>query len=309
MAAQGGNSQSLDPVKDYCFRFDHQCLLPHLRNWSSSIATNAQQPSSKMTPCTSTWGSRHLLILLASTDKPIAPSQSVIVRCAYQCRLQVVFVLTLTDEYMITVDLILLGLGLAKSAFSIAANPTTGSQPPQVVRGTMYHGPQGDDGIYLYGGTTSYVNTSFSGWQPPTPSTYTLWSYDTKSRQWTHYNVEQSAPYRPSNGAAAEAIDQGLAFYFNGELNSGSSQGINIMNLTSIFVSGMIVVNTTDQTARNLSTAQVSIDQARARGRMQYIPGIGEKGILVLIGGSTYPANQLKNIDSDNFVRCKLSVE
>ena len=220
-----------------------------------------------------------------------------------------IFVLTLTDEYMITVDLSLLGLGLAKSAFNITANPTTGSVPPQVVRGTMYHGSQGDDGIYLYGGTTSYANTSFPGWQPPTPSTYTLWSYDTRSRQWTHYNVEQSAPYRPSNGAAAEAVDQGLAFYFNGELDSGSSQGIDIMNLTSVFVSGMVVVNTTDQTARNLSTAQVSIDQARARGRMQYVPGIGEKGILVLIGGSTFPANQLNNMDSGNFVSRKMSVE
>ena len=220
-----------------------------------------------------------------------------------------IFVLMLTDEYMITVDLSLLGLGLAKSAFSITANPTTGSLPPQVVRGTMYHGSQGDDGIYLYGGTTSYANTSFPGWQPPTPSTYTLWSYDTRSRKWTHYNIEQSAPYRPSNGAAAEAVEQGLAFYFNGELDSGSSQGIDIMNLTSVFVSGMVVVNTTDQTARNLSTAQVSIDQARARGRMQYVPGIGEKGILVLIGGSTFPANQLNNMNSGNFVSCKMSVE
>lgn len=26
MVAQSANSLSLDPVKDYCFRFDHQCL-------------------------------------------------------------------------------------------------------------------------------------------------------------------------------------------------------------------------------------------------------------------------------------------
>ena len=213
---------------------------------------------------------------------------------------------------MINVDLTLLGLGLAsgsESAFSITENSTTGSLPPQVVRGTMYYGSQGDDNIYLYGGTTSYANTSFPGWQLPTPSTYTLWSYDTKSRQWTQYNIEQNAPYRPSNGAAAEAVDQGLAFYFNGELNNGSSQGINIVNGSSFFVSGMIVVNATDQTARNLSTAQVSIDLARVRGQMQYIPKVGEKGILVLIGGSIFPANQLNNLESTVLVRCKMSIK
>ncbi len=221
-------------------------------------------------------------------------------------------VLTLADEYMINVDLSLLGLGLAyesESAFNITANSITGSLPPQVVRGTIYHGSQGDDSVYLYGGTTSYANTSFLGWQPPTSSTYTLWSYDTKYKQWTNHNVEQSAPYRSSNGAAAEAVDQSLAFYFNGELDSGSSQGIDIRNGTGVFISGMVVVNTTDQTARNISTTQVSIDLARARGRMQYIPGVGGKGILVLIGGSSFPANQLKKVNSDNLVRCKISMK
>ena len=210
-------------------------------------------------------------------------------------------VLTLADEYMINVDLSLLGVGLAyesESTFNITASPITGFLPPQVIRGTMYQGSQGDDNIYLYGGTTSYVNTGFPGWQPPTPSTYTLWSYDTKYRQWTNYNVEQSAPYRPSNGAAAEAADQGLAFYFNGELDSGSSQGIDLKNDTGVFVSGMVVVNTTDQTARNLSTAQVSIDLARAyvffgaflplfsieNGRAKYLLGTkGEHVFLVSI--------------------------
>ena len=225
-------------------------------------------------------------------------------------RIQMISVLTLVDEYMVNVDLSLLGIGFtneSESAFNITANPTTGALPPQVVRGTMYYGSQDNNNIYLYGGTTSYVNTSFLGWQPSTPSTYTLWSYDTKSRQWARYNIESSAPCRPSNGAAAEAIDQGLAFYFNGELDGGSSQGINIRNDTSVFITGMIVVNTTDQTARNLSTAQVSMDLARAGGRMIYIPEIGGKGILVLIGGSIFPANDLNNVNSGTLVSCKIS--
>lgn len=134
---------------------------------------------------------------------------------------------------------------------------------------------------------TAYI---FTGEQP-------LWSYDPGSTQWSQFDVSQNAPYRPSNGAAAEAVGQGLAFYFNGELDSGSSSQLGIVAGTNVFVTGMVVINTTDQTARNLSTAPVSQDLARARGRMQYIPGVGEKGILVLVGGSSFPANQLDSTD------------
>ena len=28
VVAQGANAQSLDPIKNYCFRFDHQCMCP-----------------------------------------------------------------------------------------------------------------------------------------------------------------------------------------------------------------------------------------------------------------------------------------
>lgn len=97
-------------------------------------------------------------------------------------------------------------------------------------------------------------------------------------------------------------MDQSLAFYYNGELDSGSLQQFDIISGTNIFLSGMIVINTTDQTARNLSTAQVDANLARARGRMQYIPGVGEKGVLVLIGGSTFTANQLDGTDIINLV-------
>ena len=140
-------------------------------------------------------------------------------------------------------------------------------------------------------------------------STYSLWSLDTKSTQWSQFDVSHNAPYRPSNGAAAEAVDQSLAFYFNGELDSGSLQQMEIISGTNIFLSGMIVINTTDQTARNLSTVQVDPNLARARGRMQYISGVSEKGILVLIGGSAFPANQLNTPNSVNFVRCKMSMK
>ena len=174
--------------------------------------------------------------------------------------------------------------------------------PPQVVRGTLYQGAQDDDSISLYGGTTSSQNTSFPGWQSPASPNYSLWSFDTISTRWSQFDISLTAPYRPSNGAAAEAVDQSLAFYFNGELDSGSSSQVGIISGNNVFLSGMVVINTTDRTARNLSTAQVDANLARARGRMQYLPGVGEKGALVLIGGSTFPANQLDSTDIVNLV-------
>ena len=191
---------------------------------------------------------------------------------------------------------------ISETATNITANPTTGSIPPQVVRGTLYQGNQSDDTVYLYGGTTSSAKTNFPGWQAAVAPTYSLWSYDTKSTQWSQFDISQNAPNRPSNGAAAEAVEQGLAFFFNGELDSGSASDSGIISGNNVFISGMVVINTNDQTARNLSTAQVSADLARARGRMQYIPGVGKNGILVLIGGSSFSANQLDSTDIVNLV-------
>ena len=191
---------------------------------------------------------------------------------------------------------------ISETSTNITANPTTGSIPPQVVRGALYQGAQNDDRIYLYGGTTSFQNTSFPGWQSPAPPTYSLWSFDTTSTQWSQFDISRNAPYRPSIRAAAEAVDQSLAFYFNGELDSGSSSQLGSISGNNVFLSGMVVINTTDQTARNLSTAQVDASLAWARGRMQYLPTVGEKGVLVLIGGSTFPANQLDSTDVVNLV-------
>lgn len=238
-------------------------------------------------------------------DLLMAPSPSVIVLYTSLALSRQLIELMIADEYVISVNLSNSWdwkTNISETASNITADPSTGSLPPQVVRGTLYQGTQNDDSIYLYGGTTSYANTSFPGWQPPYPSTYSLWSYDPESTQWSQIDVGQSAPYRPSNGAAAEAVDQGLAFYFNGELDSGSSQGNGIITGTNVFVSGMVVINTTDQTVRNLSTIQVSADLARARGRMQYVPGVGQKGILVLIGGSSFEANLLDSTDIINLV-------
>lgn len=83
---------------------------------------------------------------------------------------------------------------ISEKAINITANPTTGTLPPQVVRGALFQGPPSNSEIYLYGGTTDFSNTSFPGWETPGAAQYSLWSYNTVSTQWQQYNVGQDAP-------------------------------------------------------------------------------------------------------------------
>ena len=109
---------------------------------------------------------------------------------------------------------------------------------------------------------------------------------------------------RPSSASSAEAPDLGLAFYFNGEMDSGSAVGSGVGGLNDkVFLKGMIVLDTKNQTARNVSTSAVSGDKPRSRGRMQYVPGIGKKGILVQIGGNQKPVNDTKDRHVGDLVR------
>ena len=169
---------------------------------------------------------------------------------------------------------------------------------PVLSRGALYGGATGDDNIYLYGGTTSYSNTSDPAWEPPTSSQYSLWSYNTVSKSVAQYNISGESPYRPSSGAYAQAADQGLAFYMNGEVDSGSStetQGLG--DSKKYFLDGMMVINTTERTAQNLSTAAVADGQPRTYGSLQYVPGVGQNGILVHFGGSDQNGNLVKNTE------------
>lgn len=211
------------------------------------------------------------------------------------------------DEYLIAIDLSASWdwkTNISETALKKTSNPTTGSTVPSLVRGALYQGAANDSNIYLYGGTTSYINTSFPGWQPPSPSTYSLWSYNTVSKKWDQFDTTSASPYRPNSGAYTEAPDQGLAFYFNGEIDSGSSTATQVLgDFVKIFLTGMIVIDTSQHTVRNLSTNAVSGDQPRTRGRLQYVPGIGEKGILVSFGGSQKQVTELDNMEVGNLVR------
>lgn len=191
---------------------------------------------------------------------------------------------------------------ISMKALNKTANPSTGTVPPLVVDAALYSGPTTDTSIYLYGGTTSYVNTSFPGYQDPTSSQYALWSYDTAGDEWSQYDVSLHAPNRPAGGAYAEAPEQGLAFWLNGYINNGTSNKLEEWDGLLEYMNGLIVIDTNKQTATNVSTSSLK-NFPRVRGGLTYIPGIGEKGILVSVGGATKSTSDTTDSNQGSFVR------
>jgi hypothetical protein len=168
------------------------------------------------------------------------------------------------------------------------ANPNTGTSPPSLVRGGIYGGAPTDNNIYILGGTKSQLNSSFANVYPE-PSTYSLWAFDTSGQSWNQYDVSAAMPQRPSRGSYAEAPDQGLAFYFNGQIDKGSSTQTTKLGNDTLGMGGLIMLNMTAEAgplARNLSTSSFGPDAAVASSELVYVSEIGEKGILVEMGGT-----------------------
>ena len=76
----------------------------------------------------------------------------------------------------------------------------------------------------------------------------------------------------------------------------------NLANTTTIPLEGMIIVNTDNQTARNVSTSAVVGDMPRTGGGLQYISGFGGKGILFHIGGNQKHVNDTSDTDTDDLI-------
>lgn len=172
------------------------------------------------------------------------------------------------------------------SPISLIRKNTGSETPPNLSRGAFYAGPSNGTKLYTYGGTVdSSLNSSWDGFQRPTSNQYALWSYDLNNGNWAHENTTSDTTLiRPASGASAEASELGLGFWFNGEQDNGTSSESNDLWNTVKFLKGMIVLDFNTGEAKNISTAAVS-DLARTRGEMVYIPGVGQSGILVLMGG------------------------
>jgi len=132
---------------------------------------------------------------------------------------------------------------------------------------------------------------------------YSLWAYDTNTQIWDHFDTSHGTTYRPSSGPYAEASELGLGFYFNGEIDSGSApETQSLGDGVNLFLEGMVVIDTAARTTRNVSTSSVTGTNARNRGGLQYVPGIGEKGILVAFGGAEKPLGKPDNVEADDWV-------
>lgn len=183
-----------------------------------------------------------------------------------------------------------------------AANPDTGTKPPQVVRGALYQGMSDDPNIYLYGGTTSFLNTSFPNYTAPYTDQYSLWSYDTGKDTWDQYDVTRGAKVRPNSGAWTDAHECGLAFYLNGKIDNGSEPDTSSLDHRDQALGGMIVLDTKTHQVKNVSTAAISPGTGRVRGRMVHLPAVGEEGVLVIVGGGTKNVDDLSETETGTLV-------
>ncbi|KAL9103417.1 MAG: hypothetical protein Q9163_001519 [Psora crenata] len=257
-------AQQLDPIKNMCIRFDHQSVV---KNNTLYID-----------------GGRQTFIDI--TNSSGKPEQTGKITQGYNTNL-IAIDLAKSWDWKTNISTI---------ALNKSANPETGTYPPVLSRGALYHGAEADENIYLWGGTTSDFNTSFPGYRSPLPSQYSLWSYDISTQTWGQYDTGLTVEIRPSSGSFTEARDQQLAFYFNGQLDSGSDiRTSSLGEETEVFIEGMIVINTANHTARNLSTKAVVGDYPRSRGQMEYCQGIGANGTLIQIGGNQKHANDYSN--------------
>jgi hypothetical protein len=150
----------------------------------------------------------------------------------------------------------------------------------------MFQGPTQDDRLYIYGGTSFQLNETFGNAELASPK-YSLWSYSKNKDTWTEYDISAASPVRPSNGAYAEATDQGLGFWLGGQLDAGSQTGAASLRKQTMGVPGMIMVNMTGPVpgARNISTTDIANDGSVVSGSLTYVPPIGDNGILVAMGG------------------------
>lgn len=188
------------------------------------------------------------------------------------------------------------------NAISKTKITSSGISPPNYVRGALYAGAESDPNLYLYGGTSSFVNTSFPGFFYPIPPLYSLWSYDSSGNSWDRYDTSLNLPYRPAGGAYAEATDHNLGFYLSGFIDQGSDS--DYANLTNFrqYINGLVVVNITSQNAVNISTSSLK-DSPRVMGGLAYLPNVGSKGVVMAMGGLTKPPSNRDLSDNGTYAR------
>ncbi|KAK1755873.1 hypothetical protein QBC47DRAFT_446315 [Echria macrotheca] len=184
---------------------------------------------------------------------------------------------------------------------------TQPSGPPAVANGYLWNDY---NNLYLYGGLfsdTPYVE----------PAPESMWKYNIGSKQWTEYPSPQTSQgnhsgpggvlvQRAAEGAGISVPELGLSWYFGGHLDLSTTPGwsnqIARVYLKSLLEfthpgylnDGMDALHTAGAgdggAYRNITQGGLQTDAAfteRADGVLVFVPGWGEKGVLIGLGGGT----------------------
>lgn len=154
-----------------------------------------------------------------------------------------------------------------------------------MTNGAMYHGPYNTTEIWTYSGTTFRGNSSFLDADKVYANAYPLFSFNNDTQTWGQYDLRQTTT--PSYGLSAEAPDQGLAFYLSGQVDNGTEPYTRTIGDTATLLNGMMVIDLVQKTAKNISITMKD-PQPRVGGALQYVPAVGESGVLVALGGRVY---------------------
>lgn len=150
----------------------------------------------------------------------------------------------------------------------------------------MYAGPHNNTNVWTYSGTTFRGNQSFGAANETYANQYPLWSFDNATKDWNQFDLGQLKT--PSYGLSAEAPDQGLAFYLNGQTDNGTEPNSWADGDVTTLLNGMMVIDLAHQTSKNISTSSLQDAQPRVGGTMQYVPNVGNDGVLIALGGKVY---------------------
>jgi hypothetical protein len=134
------------------------------------------------------------------------------------------------------------------------------------------------------------LNASTQEITPAMPVEKTSWILSSKNGSWTTGKVRISETGRePMHTLYTQAPEQDLAFYLNGILSNGSSERV---------YPRMVIINTRTNDIRTVSTESISPSAARVGAVFPYLPLLGQKGALLLFGGTT---RHNENITTDSW--------
>ncbi|CAO2653807.1 Nn.00g032180.m01.CDS01 [Neocucurbitaria sp. VM-36] len=163
------------------------------------------------------------------------------------------------------------------ATFVSPPNATSGPPSP-LVDGSMFYDADGD--IHIYGGglAMAYASEDRPMTYPPTANR--LWTWSNHDSTWNSSTLGLfELGNAPIHALCAQAAEHNLVFLLNGVLSNGSSETA---------YSRMVVINTQTKFVRTVDTRSVSHAAARVGGILQYLPLMGKKGALVLLGGATW---------------------